>query len=218
MALLTYDDVIAISYVGSDIAVLLTPEQQSLAVQAVALFTMPHVWSDWNENAALIDELVPATLLALETPVTNLFGGISVFCTPEWFVPDAGVTFQFTSEAADMHGGFWAVAAPAIGNGVRTPFFKLRAGTWELNVMYRKGSNAGILKFDIVPETGLPHTLPGTVDAYQNVGTPNQKHTASFTLADEDMWAIRIWSNTKNAASASYNVVLQSILLRRTGD
>lgn len=218
MPQLNYDDMSAISYVGSDIAVLLTPLQQSLAIQALNLFTSRIMWQDWNANQALIDELVADTLLALDTSMPDTFGNTALFLTPEFDVALAGNGIVFTAEAACMHGGFWAATTAAINDERATPYVYLRAGAYRLDLFFRKGVTAGIITPYIQKDSDTPVAMSGTIDGYNNPAIQNQKDFATFTVSADGLHRIRLKSSTKNPSSSNYVMAIQSYLIRRTGD
>lgn len=63
MALLSYGEVVAISYTTTDIDITLTPEQLSVTFQVVALLVQPSAWSDYDLYSEEIEALV-ASLMA----------------------------------------------------------------------------------------------------------------------------------------------------------
>jgi len=201
VALLVYDDVSSISYVAADIAVLLSPEQQSLCVQALSLFNQPSLWSDWETNQALIDELVASSLLALETPVT---------ITPLWqfrqqrifadnFAVLNGNAQQWVSDVNQSFGGYFRQNAPAINDEMETTI-ALPAGVYSYVLKGIKNNLYGTAK---VRFNGV---LVGTNDMYNSTLLYNQlvAPATTFNLADSGVYQIKIKIDSKNASSTNY--------------
>jgi len=65
MALLSYGEVVAISYTTIDTDITLTPEQLSVVIQVAALLVQPTAWSDYDTHAEEIDELIAGVMAQL---------------------------------------------------------------------------------------------------------------------------------------------------------
>lgn len=218
MPQLNYDDMSAISYIGSDIAVSLTPDQQSLAIQALALFTSRIMWQDWNANQALIDELVAETILALDTAMPDTFGNTALFFTAEFNSALVGGAIAFTQDTTCFHNGIWSHSGAAQNDVTVTPYFYLKAGEYEVTVVVRKGAGSAIMYTNF---NSVAHgdSILGNDDLYNAGGTlPNTKIVHTGTIPDDGMYRIKLVAPSKNAASAGYTMAVQSFLIRRTGD
>lgn len=218
MPQLNYGDMSAISYVGSDVAISLTPLQQSLAIQALALFTTRLMWQDWIENAALIDELVAETLLALETPMTMPF-------TPDnevsaWHynsIVDAGAAIT-SSIAATVHHGFISLQSPATINDVwKTLNFRLAAGSYVLYLAGQRFTANGIARMSVRRVSDNGEIWNATFDLYAAAATPFAEAFGSFDAVENDYY-LHCTLTGKHASSTSYQVRLSLIQLVRVGD
>jgi hypothetical protein len=214
MALLTYDEVNAISYVTGDIAVLLTPEQQSLAIQALALFNMPSLWADWEENKALIDEIVPETLLALETPqvITPLWIFRSQRIWGDQFLPVGGSAVSWSVDASEFFGGYFRRVTVAQNNEL-TSEFTCTPGEYRVYLRHLTTAGSGIVKIRI------DGVSIGTIDLYSAATVYNNySQSASFDITDSGIHTINLKMETKNAASANYALFFNSVDVYRIAD
>lgn len=87
----------------------------------------------------------------------------------------------------------------------------LAAGTWTVELTYRKASDAGIVsvQFDSVEK--------GTIDQYNAATSYNNRSTvAAITVATTGKVRLKLKMATKNASSSSYVGYLQHVQLRRT--
>jgi len=217
MALLTYDDVNAISYVTGDIAVLLTPEQQSLAIQALALFNMPSLWSDWEENKALIDEIVPATLLALETPVT-----IPPDTAPKhaciWHInsqPDVGNAPVLIVGSTQIMNHYAFQNPNAVTDKFESNPFWLAGGvSYAFDIYCQKNSAGGqaTLKLRKRSDNTVLETV--NIDLYSAAVVPNFLVQMGHTFTDDTEVYIKGEVTGKAAASTGYRINITCFMAR----
>lgn len=218
MPQLNYDDMSAISYVGSDVAISLTPLQQSLAIQALNLFNSRLMWQDWIENGAVIDELVAETILALGSPVTLPFtpdNEISLWHQQSQV--DVGGAIV-SSYAATIHHGFIALQNPATINDIwRTAAFRLAAGSYVLYLTGQWFAACGIARMSVRRVSDNGEIWNATFDLYRAATTPFSEAYGSFS-ATEGNYYIHCTLTGKHASSTGYQIRLSLIQLKRTGD
>lgn len=94
----------------------------------------------------------------------------------------------------------------------------LTKGTWTLNAIHVRDSDAGIFTVYLVDlEAG--QTLLGTIDSYAATRTYNVPgEIAGFTVDREAKWGLRFVMATKNASSSAYYGRIQFLQVYRTGD
>jgi len=216
VALLVYDEVSSISYVSDDVAVLLTPEQQSLCVQALALFTMPSTWRDWDENRALIDELVAGALLALEEPVTIPLD------TPRtefqyWhlnLIPVVGNNRAVVISTAYLGNHYTYQNPPAINDTWVSQAVWLEARTYTVEFWGRKGTGSGILTLEVRNADTLAVLATTTQDLY--AAAPVDNHIFSFGVALTGTTKISLRGRvlSKNALATDYTCGCTAIFIR----
>jgi len=214
VALLVYDDVSAISYVAADIAVLLSPEQQSLCIQALSLFEQPSAWFDWETNRALIDELVASSLLALETPVpiTPLWGFSRQRVFADEFSVIAGNAQNWTSDVNQRFGGYFRQNTPAQYDELQL-HLKLPPGTYSFALRHIKNTLYGIADLTV------DGTYRGSIDMYNATLVYNQLYTlGSIPMTGDAEHDIRFKINSKNALSTNYFFLWSYVDIIRTGD
>lgn len=148
-----------------------------------------------------------------------------------WSTPEAGTSEGgelstpiavnvFMGASANTNWSTIAADTAGIGNGYRlstgaqnaTVSFEvyLGVGTWEIDLMYAKGGNMGIITVAVGGAT------EGTVDAYAASGTRN--HIATITPVDvvtAGIKTITLTMATKNASSSNYYGQIQHIQVRR---
>jgi len=217
MALLTYDEMVVISYVTGDVAVLLTPEQQSLAIQAVALFTMPSLWSDWDENKALIDELVPATLLALETPVT-IPPNVSPKEACIWHINSQnnvgnGLLLQISTTQIMNHIAFQFPAA--ITDIFHSNPFWLKGGvSYVVEIYTQKNAAGGQATLRLRKKSDDTVLDSANIDLYSAAAVANFVVQLGEVLSDDTEVYITGDVTGKAAASSSYRIPITCFMVR----
>lgn len=219
MALLVYGEVSAISYVGSPgIAVFLSPEQQSLLVQAINLFNSHDLWADYEENSDEIDALVSSSELALlesvDVPTVSIADYLLLLHRHNTVVAGNALTWQVNT--SQIFNGFAFQSAGALNDEWRSPAFRLRAGTWQLNILTFRQNNIGQLTYALTD--GVTDYAGSMVDLYNASSQFNFLITEGFVLASDVQAYLRGRVLGKNASSSAYNVGISYISIQRTGD
>jgi len=217
VAKLTYSEVSAITYVDEDVGVLLTPEQQSLAIQAMALFAMPSMWSDWNVNSDAIDLLVSETLYALESPVTippnTTQEVLTLFHINNKALLGEAISLNIIDTQIMCH--YASQTNPTDTNIFLSPEFWLAGGhTYTMDVWCRRGSTSGILNVEL--RRSADDTLIEDVsgDLYNSTAVANYKLTMTFNLTDDTKVYIQGVTTGKNASSSGYAIPVTCFMVR----
>lgn len=86
----------------------------------------------------------------------------------------------------------------------------LSAGTWQLNIVYSKDTDKGIISVQI---DGVEK---GTIDGYAGSATPNQIDTSVSFAATAGKHTLMLKMPSKNGSSSSYYGMIQHVRLIRT--
>lgn len=217
MPLLNYDDVIAISYVSEDIAVLLTPEQQSFLVQAAALFQSGYLWQDYLANRDDTDALVAASEQALLTAVTIPVNSINYEHT-HWHMNsqnDVGNVPVITIRTTQIMNHFAAQNPSALNDEWESASFWIPASQPMLFDAYGiKGGSSGILTYDLRKKSDDSVLVSMTQDLYAAVAVDNFKFQLSYTAPEDLEVYLHGKVASKNAASSGYTCALTCIMVR----
>jgi ApbE superfamily uncharacterized protein (UPF0280 family) len=217
VALLNYGEISAISYVVADIAVLLTPEQQSLLVQAIALFAAPVLWEDYDTNSDAIDALQAASELALLIPMTippntapkyhNLFHVNSQ--------NEAGGAVALTINASQIMGHYAAQSPATVSDKFQSARFWLAADVPYVCTSYCvRGGGAGIVKLSLRRADDDTELASTTQDLYAAASGFNFKAEFGHTPPDDIECYIRGEVTGKNASSSGYGVAITAFMVR----
>lgn len=206
--LLSYDAVSQISYRADDIAVILSPAQQSLAVQAISLFTGGDLWQDYEANADAIDALAADTMNALQVPVVNEFGQQSrVTFWHRWTDVGAGNPLQVVVDATVLWGHYVRQNPNADGEQTTQKVW-LPAGDYQIRVLYFRLTNNGRLRVIMERDLDLQHiTALNNIDLFGTT-LANQVATGSFTLTQPGSYTVYWKANGKNASSTAFALPL----------
>jgi len=208
---LNYGDVSDIEYVTADASLVLSPAQQSLAVQAVSIFRELYNWTDSDTESDNIDALVASTIAALlDTtipPKENMNNRVTLF--PYMGVIAAGNPFLFTTAGA------WQQNAATNGSLYQIDGVILAAGAWTLRTFCYKQNSAGILKVEF-KETATGSLISSdTEDLYSAATTLSRPVMNNFTLSVNTECYILVSANGKNASSSNYALPIISFGLER---
>ena len=119
-------------------------------------------------------------------------------------------TWTVTGDTASIHAGYLASSAQ---NDALSWDVHLDAGTWEVDILTRTGSDKGIADVQIDGST------VEAVDLYSGSGTRNVQLTASGAggvLTWSGTRTLKILMDTKNVSSSAYRAQIQQVSLRRT--
>jgi len=208
---LTYVDVVDYDYITSDASLVLTPVQQSLAVQAVSVFRELYNWTDGTVEADNIDALVADTITALLAttipPRENMNNRILLF--PYMATIAAGNPFLLLTNGA------WAQNAPSNGSTYQLDAIKLAAGQWYVTAHAFKGNNAGILRIDTRRSSDGVSIDNDSVDLYAATASITHPIVNDFTLTVDTEVFMLVIANGKNASSSNYQLPILSIELTK---
>jgi len=211
---LSYEEVVAITYNSSDMAIILTPEQQSLVVQALSVFTDAINWTDYDTYQDEIQAYVADTLdQLLETeipPPVTILPTIALFAVNGIV---SGGTLTFT-QAAFMPFGYSMDTDTVQNRYIRNPVW-LPEGTFEIIWHYAKTTASGNVDLLLTDTIGNIITTIASIDQY---GLFNARFTngQQFDVPSDGFYELRPKNDgTKNAASTGYRVSSTAYFLRQ---
>lgn len=211
MTKLNYAEVSNILY-GSDAgSVVLSPEQLSLAVQAVSIFQLLYNWTDVATEQDNIEALVADTIAALTAvtyPPKDNMNNI-ILLSPIMGDITSGNAFAFFTV------GYYSQNAPAVNNAYNYQNLILAAGHWKIFGYGFKQNNAGILRVDVKDQSGTIIDADSE-DLYNatTIKVPGYE-ISDFTIAVDTTVDLFISTTTKNAASSNYFLPISYFELRR---
>jgi len=198
---LNYTEVTDIEYVTSSASLVLSPEQQSLAVQAVSIFRELYNWQDGGTEADDIDALVADTIAALTfitiPPKENMNNRILFF--PYQATITAGNAFLFLTSGA------WQQNAPTNGSSYNFQDIMLAKGDWVLNVHGVRQNSNGIIRIRIQDQSAniIDDASSDMYNATTGITTlqPNV-----FSITEDTLVDILVSAFGKNASSSNYSL------------
>lgn len=200
MTRLNYSEVSDIEYNDAEGSVILTPEQQSLAVQAVSIFRELYNWQDGSTEADDIDALVADTIAALTfitiPPKEDMNNRINLF--PYMGVVAAGNGIIFTTAGA------WQQSPATNGSMYQINGVKLAPGYWGIYAYCYKQSSAGKLKIEVKEVSTGTVINSRTTDLYSATTTLSTVLISDFTLTEIKDTYLQISADGKHASSSSY--------------
>jgi len=209
--LLSYADIIGMNYIPASAGIVLSPAEQTLASQAVAIFGFSEMWSDYDLYADDIEALMASTLTALLTtnipPKENMNNRI--FLQPYMGTITAGNPFFFTTAGA------WQQNAPTNGSSYHIDDVMLAAGHWKIYAYGYRANNAGILRIDVKNATSGATIDADSADLYNATTGLGNFLVNDFTLADDTLVDLLFTAFGKNASSSSYALPVISFELVR---
>lgn len=211
-ALLSYAEIIGMSYIPASAGIVLSAEQQTMAVQAVSCFGFSELWSDYDTYADDIEALVAATQDALLTTVIPPEKNMNnrILLQPYMGAITAGNPFLFTTA------GTWQQNAPTNGSSYHIDDIMLAAGNWEVRAYGYRQSSAGILRID-VKDAGTGVTIDADSDDMYNAVTGLTAFVVNtFTLAADTLVDLQVTAFGKNASSTNYALPVVSFELIRS--
>lgn len=133
-----------IGYVTSDAGIVLSPEQQSMAVQAVSIFRDLYNWTDADTEADNIDALVAETIYALTQSTVPPKEDMNshILLLPDMASVTSGGTPAWTVDAASSLGGYWIVNPALTSDSMFWQFF-LAAGKYDIDMTYLRNTVNG---------------------------------------------------------------------------
>lgn len=188
MAQLIYADVSAITYRATDIILRLTPEQQSLVIQAVAIYNDPREWEDYETYGDDIDALVAAAEYALQIEDTSqvIYPTIDLFCINSELLSGAGT--KTYNASATLPFGYSISNTNNAGYGLEN-FVWLPAGEYDYDGWASLITNGGNTVVAVVDGVSTIDTIIPAVSQAGAFGTRVQ-HTGSFTIPDSGLYRI----------------------------
>lgn len=212
MTKLTYSDVIEFEYVTSDAGVVLSPVQQSLAVQAVSVFRELYNWVDGETSSDDIDALVADTIAALllsSVPPKDDMNNRILLLSQFSDVTTGGAMAWVSSL------GYWA-QTNANGNSYRWAV-TLAKGNWRLLTWCNRNNSSAILRKRVDYVAG--GAIGGSDDDLYNAATiTNTNFVDDFTLTTKSDVYVSMTANGKNALSSNYALQVISVELIRLPD
>lgn len=213
MAQLIYADVSSITYRTEDIILRLTPEQQSLVIQALAVYNDSDEWQDYETYSDEIDALVAASEYALQTDDTSqvILPTISLFSINA-SASGGGLTY---TQAAFMPFGY-SMDTDTTANRYIQHNVWLPAGTIEYTWQYAKTTASGNADLLLTSVSGsIVETFQNNIDLY---GLFNARFATGgqINVPASDFYQIRVANDgTKNALSSGYRMSSTSFHLRQ---
>lgn len=217
--LLNYADVSAISYEPGDMAITLSPAQQSLAVQAVSLFAGGDLWYDYATNSDAIDAAVADLMFALQdVTVPPPIGLQNRFLVNHAFAQAMTGNSFLGSNNVNQMGGYNFQNVAAVNDAWRHQYIHLRAGTWRMDLLWASSPSSGRLEAHLTPDTGSNISLFNTLEMYAAAAAWNKLNTASFTVPANMNYTLNGAIPSKIAASTGFNCNITMFSFTRTGD
>lgn len=190
-ALFSYAELAEIAYIAAAAGIALTPAQQSLAVQAVALLENPAAWTDYDTYGDDIDALVAATsdaLLTTEIPPPEVGMDSEITLFPGNMTVVVGNPIV-NAVNASTRGNFTSQQSPNINGNSRRAFRYMAAGDWDLRLTAVTLSNGCSLQLSIVASDST--IITPTAFNLRTAGTVfNATFDRSFTLPSSGLTEI----------------------------
>lgn len=209
--LLSYADIIGMNYIPASAGIVLSPAEQTMAAQAVAIFGFAEMWADYDLYADDIESLMASTLNALlDTtipPKENMNNRIAFF--PYQGIITAGNPFLLLTNGA------WAQNAPTNGSSYHIDDIMLAAGTWNLYAYGYRANNAGVLRIDVKNATSGVTIDADSDDMYNAASVLTSFAVNNFVLAVDTLVDIVVIANGKHASSSNYQLPVISFELVR---
>jgi hypothetical protein len=210
---LVFSELSAVLYEADNVPVYLTPEQQSLAVQAVAFFSQTQTWTDYDQYSDDIDALVAGTLDALEkrNPVARIIASNTFTHFHCNSIADFGASLVIAFSTSQAF-GFTNRAVPAAQYDAFTFEMFAEAGLYDIEMWYVAQSNNGIGQFYFGNETHPD------IDLYSASILFNQSHTFSGVEVDASGYmSCGCMTQGKRAASTGYVLPITCFHFRKVG-
>lgn len=217
--LLNYDAVSAISYEPGDMAITLSPAQQSLAVQAVSLFAGGDLWQDYDTNSDAIDAAVADLMFALQDVTVPPPIGLQdrIFISHALSIVTAGNAFVVNTALGQM--GDCQTQSPSAANDAwQSAFIRLRTGQWNMNMSWFRSPTSGQLHLYLDPPTGANIELFNTLEMYSATNGANRLNSATFDVPEATTYTLRGVVPSKNGASSAHNAFITFFDFVRIGD
>lgn len=198
---LSYAEVIAITYNASDMAIVLTPEQQSLAVQALSVFTDSINWTDWDDYQDEIQAYVADTLNALleqtiPPPVDTMLT-IDLFCLNG--EPLAGAGTLTYNASATLPFGYAMSNVNTTLFGIENDVW-LRAGDYEYTGWSSLSTNGGNTEVALTDGASVIDSIISAINQAGTFGT-RVKSTGTFTVPSDGYYKIVAANNGTGSGS-----------------
>ena len=218
MTKLTYSEASAVLYGDSDAGLTLTPEQQSLAMQAVAVFLSPYNWSDYKDFSDDIDAWVASTLAALlDTEVPPMVEGrdSEVNCWVHEAAVVSGNALAVSADTGQFHNVIGLQNTPTINSKLRWTRYMAK-GVWSFAYLYGRRTNGGIIDIYVTPPFG---STVIALNDYDTRGTTlaNQFARGTFTIAESGEQTIEI-EVVATSSGSNYGNTFTLLQMWRTGD
>lgn len=199
MAQLIYADVSAITYRATDIILRLTPEQQSLVIQAVAIYNDNREWEDYETYGDDIDALVAASEYALQIEDTSQvsFPAIDLFTINATPLAGAG-TLTYNSNTGLPFGYTMSNASTTLF-GMEQPIW-LAAGDYDYHGWSTFTTNGGNTDVAITDGSSVIDTIVTGVNQSGTFGVRIHS-TGSFTIPDDGFYKVVAANNGTGAGA-----------------
>lgn len=201
-----------ILYGDADVTVTLTPEQQSMAVQACAIFMAGYNWADYSDNADDIDSLVASTINSLINPQVIRGYKSMIDCWARLAVTN--FTQVYNGLATQPFGGY----VNRSGTPAQFDYFEwqdviLQAGNYQLTVLWVRATNSANVRVQI--EDGASGiVIIGTINMH-GLFLVNQSTTFTFTVPNDADWSLYAIAHSLPTGSTGYAMNLTSIHVER---
>lgn len=213
MAQLVYADVSAITYRATDIILRLTPEEQSLVIQAVAVYNDAREWQDYETYGDDIDALVSASEYALQVEDTSQVNMLQIALFTINATPLAGAGSLSYNLSADLPFGYTQFNTGGSLFGMEQPVW-LAAGNYSYAGWSTRSTSGGNTDVAITDGTGVIATIITGLNQNGTFGTRIQS-TGTFTITAAGLYKV-VAANNGTGSGAGRHMNWISHHIRQT--
>lgn len=116
----------------------------------------------------------------------------------------------FTYPNGVIAGSYLGTDVTTVGSWIEWTGLQVKAGSWEMLLVYRGQADSGIVTPTLAGVTGT------TIDTYNSPTANNLRGTSTFTIPAASLATLRLTMATKSGSSSAFRGQIQAIGLRRT--
>lgn len=199
MAQLIYADVSAITYRATDIIIRLTPEQQSLVIQAVAIYNDQREWEDYETYGDDIDALVAAAEYALQIEDTSQVTLLNIDLFTANGGPLAGAGSLTYTTGSSLPFGYYMLTANTTLFGMENDVW-LAAGDYNYIGWASLSATGGNSEVVLTDGASVIDTIIAAV-SQNGAANSRVKHTGTFTVPDDGFYKVVAANNGTGSGS-----------------